>query len=159
MPAKSLELQHTIRLIRELDTEITDIETAIQAIMEELRSPITTTPGMGLRMGAMILAEVGDFSRFDSPDKLLTYAGLSPSTYQSGQLNNCYAHMCIYRRRRATCTEKLSQAGGEIEPPRRSREPTVGPHHAVGKHHCCESSFRGKALPAEAAGRARDQSS
>ena len=26
-------------------------------------------------MGAMILAEIGDFSRFDSPDKILAYAG------------------------------------------------------------------------------------
>ncbi len=93
MPAKSLELRHTIRLIRELDAEIADIEASIQSIMEELHSPITTIPGMGLRMGAMILAEVGDFSRFDSPDKILAFAGLSPSTYQSGQLNNCYAHM------------------------------------------------------------------
>ena len=41
----------------------------------------------------MILAEVDDFSRFDSPDKVLAYAGMSPSIYQSGQLNNCYAHM------------------------------------------------------------------
>ena len=55
--------------------------------------PITTIPGIGYRMGAMILAEVGDFSRFDSPDKLLAYAGMSPSTYQSGQLKNCYPHM------------------------------------------------------------------
>lgn len=93
MPAKSLELRHTIRLIRELDAEIADIEASIQSIMEELHSPITTIPGMGVRMGAMILAEVGDFSCFDSPDKVLAYAGLSPSTYQSGQLNNCYAHM------------------------------------------------------------------
>ena len=93
MPAKSLELQHTIRLIRELDIEIEEIETAIQAIMDELHSPITTIPGIGCRMGAMILAEVGDFSRFDSPDKLLAYAGMSPSTYQSGQLKNCYPHM------------------------------------------------------------------
>ena len=93
MPAKSLELQHTIRLIRELDIEIEEIETAIQAIMDELHSPITTIPGIGFRMGAMILAEVGDFSRFDSPDKLLAYAGMSPSTYQSGQLKNCYPHM------------------------------------------------------------------
>ena len=93
MPAKSLELQHTIRLIRELDAEIEEIEAAIQAIMEELHSPITTIPGIGYRMGAMILAEVGDFSRFDSPDKLLAYAGMSPSTYQSGQLKNCYPHM------------------------------------------------------------------
>lgn len=93
MPAKSLELQHTIRLIRELDAEIEEIEAEIQAIMNELHSPITTIPGIGYRMGAMILAEVGDFSRFESPDKLLAYAGLSPSTYQSGQLKNCYPHM------------------------------------------------------------------
>ena len=93
MPAKSLELQHTIRLIRELDTEITEIEEQIQSIMDELHSPITTIPGLGFRMAAMILAEVGDFSRFDSPDKLLAYAGMSPSTYQSGQLKNCYPHM------------------------------------------------------------------
>lgn len=93
MPAKSLELQHTIRLIRELDTEIEEIKAAIQEIMDEIHSPITTIPGIGYRMAAMILAEVGDFSRFDSPDKLLAYAGLSPSTYQSGQLKNCYPHM------------------------------------------------------------------
>ena len=93
MPAKSLELQHTIRLIRELDAEIAEIEEQIQAIMDELDSPITTIPGLGFRMAAMILAEVGDFSRFDSPDKLLAYAGMSPSTYQSGQLKNCYPHM------------------------------------------------------------------
>ena len=73
MPAKSLELQHTIRLIRELDAEIAEIEGQIQSFMEELDSPITTIPGLGFRMAAMILAEVGDFSRFDSPDKLLAY--------------------------------------------------------------------------------------
>ena len=93
MPAKSLELRHTIHLIRELDSEIDEVEVAIQDIMEQIGSPITTIPGVGFRMAAMILAEVGDFSRFDSPDKVLAFAGLSPSTYQSGQLNNCYAHM------------------------------------------------------------------
>ena len=93
MPAKSLELQHTIRLIRELDAEIEEIEEQIQSIMDELHSPMTTIPGMGFRVAAMILAEVGDFTRFNSPDKLLAYAGMSPSTYQSGQLKNCYPHM------------------------------------------------------------------
>ena len=93
MPAKSLELQHTIRLIQELDTEIDEIEAEIEVMMEEIHSPITTIPGIGCRMGAMILAEAGDLSRFDSSDKLLAYAGMSPSTYQSGQLKNCYPHM------------------------------------------------------------------
>ena len=93
MLAKSLELKHTIRLVGELDAEIDEIEKEINSIMDAVHSPITTIPGIGNRMGAMILAEVGDFSNFDSPDKILAYAGLSPSTYQSGQLTNCCSHM------------------------------------------------------------------
>lgn len=93
MPAKALELKHTIKLIREFNNEIAEIESEIQAIMDKIDSPITTIPGISLRMGAMIIAEIGDFSNFDSPDKILAFAGLSPSTYQSGKLNNCYAHM------------------------------------------------------------------
>ena len=93
MPAKSLELKHTIHLIQVLDEEIDEIENEIDSIMDEIHSPITTIPGIGSRMGAMILAEIGDFSNFDSADKILAYAGMSPSTYQSGQLTNCYAHM------------------------------------------------------------------
>ena len=95
MPAKSLELQHTIRLIRELNKEIDEIEAAIKAIIDEMAPPILTIPGISYRMGAMILAEIGDFSRFDSSDKLLAYAGLSPSTYESGKLKatGTYAHM------------------------------------------------------------------
>ena len=93
MPAKSLELRHTISLIRELDSEIEEIETEIKSIMDELNSPILSIPGISYRMGAMILAEIGDISRFDSPDKILAYAGLSPTTYQSGQLQSSYSHM------------------------------------------------------------------
>ena len=51
MPAKSLELQHTIRLIRGLYSEIEDIEAAMQTMMEGITSPITTIPGIGVRMG------------------------------------------------------------------------------------------------------------
>ena len=93
MPAKCLELKHTIKLIKELDNEIHEIEEAIQAIMDKIDSPITTIPGIGINMAAMIIAEIGDFDNFDNPDKILAFAGLSPSTYQSGKLNNCYAHM------------------------------------------------------------------
>ena len=93
MPAKALELKHTIKLIREFNSEITEIESEIQSIMDNIDSTITTIPGISFRMGAMIIAEIGDFNNFDSPDKILAFAGLSPSTYQSGKLNNCYSHM------------------------------------------------------------------
>ena len=59
MPAKSLELQHTIR---ELDAEIKDIEAAIWSMIDKMQSPITSIPGIGVRMGTMILAVIGDFA-------------------------------------------------------------------------------------------------
>ena len=93
MPAKSLELKHTIKLIRELDAEIEEIENEIKIIMDEINSPILSIPGINYRMGAMIIAEIGDFKQFDSPDKVLAFAGMSPSTYQSGQLDNSHPKM------------------------------------------------------------------
>ena len=93
MLAKALELKHTITLIGTLDNEIKEIEFAIKVIMDKIDSPILSIPGISYRMGAMIIAEIGDFERFSTPDKILAYAGLSPSTYQSGQLLSTYAHM------------------------------------------------------------------
>ena len=93
MPAKSMELKHTIKLIQEITAEIDEIEAEIKSIMDTINSPILTIPGINYRMGAMIIAEIGDFNRFDSPDKILAYAGMSPSTYQSGQLESSYSHM------------------------------------------------------------------
>ena len=74
---------HALRLAQEIVTE--------NFFLCLLRQ--TGKGGGKFRMAAIILAEVGDFTRFDSPDKLLAYAGMSPSTYQSGQLKNCYPHM------------------------------------------------------------------
>lgn len=93
MPAKSLELKHTIKLINEISSQIDEVESEIKSIMDNMNSPIMSIPGISYRMGAMIIAEIGDFSKFDSPDKILAYAGLSPSTYQSGQLRSSHSKM------------------------------------------------------------------
>ena len=93
MPAKSLELRHTINLIGELSSEIDEIETEIKHMVDNMGTTILTIPGISYTTAASILAEVGDFSHFESPDKVLAFAGMSPSTYQSGRLTNCHAHM------------------------------------------------------------------
>lgn len=92
-PAKAFELRHVIKNIRYIDNEVTEIETEIKKIMDTINSPITSVPGIGNVLGAMILAETGDFSRFSSPDKLLAFAGSSPTTYQSGQIYSSHARM------------------------------------------------------------------
>jgi transposase len=46
-------------------------------------------PGMGFISASTILAEIGDFRDFSSPEKLAAYCGLVPSVYQSaGKLIN-----------------------------------------------------------------------
>lgn len=91
--AKSLELKHTISLIRELDKQIVEIEAEINEIISVSPPVLLTVPGIGKNLGAMITAEIGDFSRFKNPDKLLAFAGCSPSTYQSGKLYSSHAKM------------------------------------------------------------------
>jgi transposase len=91
--AKSLELKHTIKLISELSAQIREIEAEIKKIMDAINSPVLSIPGISYATGSMIVAEIGDFARFDSPDKLLAFAGCSPTTYQSGQIYSSHASM------------------------------------------------------------------
>ena len=74
-------------------SEVMEANTGQSHSLQQERFKKQPILGIGFRMGAMILTEVGDFSRFASPDKLLAYAGMSPSTYQFGQLKNCHSHM------------------------------------------------------------------
>ena len=43
-----------------------------------------TIPGIGYINGGMLLGEIGDIHRFSTSNKLLAFAGLDPSVYQSG---------------------------------------------------------------------------
>jgi transposase len=85
--AMGFELQQTIRLIDNLQVEIDAVDKQIKEAMKELNSPILSIPGISYTLGSIIIAEIGDISNFDNPSKLLAYAGLEPSTYQSGKFN------------------------------------------------------------------------
>ena len=91
--AKVLELRHTIKLIQILDDEIAEIEENIESHMQEIHSFIESIPGISFRLAAVIESEIGDFRRFSSPDKILAFAGLSPTTYQSGKYTSQNAVM------------------------------------------------------------------
>ncbi len=80
-------------LVVVINAEIAEIETEIKKIMDSIASPTLSVLGISYALGAVIVSEVGDFSRFDNPDKLLAFAGCSPSTYQSGQIYSTHAKM------------------------------------------------------------------
>lgn len=56
-------------------------------IMRFYDSVIMTIPGIGCLNGGIILGEIGDIHRFSTPQKLLAFAGLDPSVYQSDNFN------------------------------------------------------------------------
>ncbi len=82
--ALEFELKQTLRLIQSLEDEIHHLDLEIKSIMQEIESPITTIPGVSDTLGSIIISEIGDISNFDTPAQLQAFAGLEPSTYQSG---------------------------------------------------------------------------
>ena len=82
--ALSIQITHTIAQIELLDSQLDSVETEMTEIMKYNDSVIMTIPGIGYISGGMILGEIGDIHRFSNPNKLLAYAGLVPSVYQSG---------------------------------------------------------------------------
>lgn len=91
--AISFELKQTLRLLKSLQDEINDLDLEIEALMNEIQSPITSIPGISNTLGSMILSEIGDISRFDTPAQLQAFAGLEPSTYQSGNFTASNSRM------------------------------------------------------------------
>jgi transposase len=83
--AKAMELQQTIRQILSLSEEIDLIDAEIKSLVIESGTSLITIPGISYTLAAVILAEVGDVSRFETSARLQAFAGLDPSTYQSGQ--------------------------------------------------------------------------
>ncbi len=81
------ELQQTIRLVQSVQAEINTLDQQIKLVVDELNTPLMTIPGIGYTIAAIILAEIGDINNFSSPAKLLAFAGMEPSTYQSGKYN------------------------------------------------------------------------
>jgi transposase len=76
-------------LLRQLDfhgAELAELERdiAIEAIDDAVVARLMTVPGIDVTVAIAVVAAVGDFSRFSSPDKLAGYLGLNPRVRQSG---------------------------------------------------------------------------
>lgn len=83
----SLQITQSIIQIELFSQQLNEIENSINNIMNSIDSVIKTIPGIANINGAMIIGEIGDINRFENPCKLLAYAGLDPSVYQSGKFN------------------------------------------------------------------------
>jgi transposase len=76
-------------LLRQLDfhgEELAQVDRdiAAEALDDPIAARLMTVPGIDVTVAISILAAVGDFTRFESPDRLVSYLGLNPRVRQSG---------------------------------------------------------------------------
>lgn len=144
--AKEFALSCCLDEISFYQEKIKAVEAKIKEIMDELRSPITSVPGIGTVLGATILAEIGDIHRFASPAKLLSFAGCEPSIYESGKFSASGGRMVKrgspYLRyailMAARLASRFSRTFGEYT----QKKLAEGKHYNVATSHCAKKLIR-----------------
>jgi len=91
--AARIEMKCLLDQISLLEEQRSQLDQAIAERMQQIPQHITSIPGIGPATGAAILAEIGDIQRFDTLDKLVAYAGIDATVYQTGQFQASEAHM------------------------------------------------------------------
>jgi len=87
-------------VIRNLKKSIDKIELAIKKHVNENQSLkeqvaiLTSIPGVGLTIAAVMIGELGDIRRFSSSKKISAFAGVSPRIYESGTSVKGKTRMC-----------------------------------------------------------------
>jgi transposase len=118
------------RALEHMRAHLDAVDAQLQAIDHELEQVATTEPwadavrwlcsfrGIGLRTALGLLAEIGDFRRFAHPREPMSYLGLTPSEYSSGdQQHRGHITKCGNRHARRLLIEA---AWHYQHPPRRS---------------------------------------
>ena len=78
------EMAIVIDIFSQLDSKVDEVEALINECVSEINPPMLTVPGIGALSAAVILAEFGDFSKYETSAQLLSFAGMEPGYFQSG---------------------------------------------------------------------------
>ena len=82
--ACSFEIKQIINQMVFIENQIAELDAEIKSVYTKLDCHLTSIPGIGDTLAPVILSEIGDISKFDSPKKLVAFAGIDPSANQSG---------------------------------------------------------------------------
>lgn len=82
--ACSFEIKQLINQIIFLENQIDEVSKEIKELYDKLDSHLLSVPGVGTNLAPVILSEIGDINNFDTPSKLIAFAGTDPSENQSG---------------------------------------------------------------------------
>jgi hypothetical protein len=80
-------LSMLISLLLELQEHLSHLEKEINILAQERKEYdlLRSIPGIGDKIAATILSEIGEIERFDHPKKLVAFSGIDPSVFASGK--------------------------------------------------------------------------
>jgi transposase len=89
-PAQQIVFQEYVRAVTEQDERRQRLERELQEAVKGWRlypvvEAIQALRGVELTSAVILMTELGDLRRFDSPRELMNYLGLTPSEYSSGE--------------------------------------------------------------------------
>jgi len=79
------QMEILLDLYDQIDAKVDELEDQIKECIQGIDPPCLSLPGIGEVSAVVILSEFGDFSKFQNPSKMLSFAGLEPGFFQSGQ--------------------------------------------------------------------------
>ena len=88
-PGQQIVFQEYVRAVTEQAERLERLEQALREAVTTWRlypvvEAIQALRGVELTAAIILVSEVGDLTRFDTPRKLMSYLGLTPSEYSSG---------------------------------------------------------------------------
>lgn len=91
--AFAFQIRQLIEQLNFTETQIDELDEQISHLLKQVNQVITTIPGIGDTLGAIIVSEIGDIHRFDAPNKLVAFAGLDVKVTQSGDFTGTKQHI------------------------------------------------------------------
>lgn len=82
-----LSLSMYIDMLLQYKEHLSKLEAEIDALAKEIEeyNIIKSIPGIGEKIAATIISEIGEIDRFNNPKKLVAFAGVDPSVFESGK--------------------------------------------------------------------------
>jgi len=91
--AFAFQIRQLIEQLMFIETQIEELDEQISHLLKQTNQVITTIPGIGDTLGAIIVSEIGDINRFDASNKLGAFAGLDVKVTQSGDFTGTKQHI------------------------------------------------------------------
>ncbi|MFC0560395.1 IS110 family transposase, partial [Halalkalibacter alkalisediminis] len=82
-----LSLSMYINMLLQYKKHLSELETEIDTLAKEIEEYkiIQSIPGIGEKIAATIISEIGEIDRFNHPKKLVAFAGVDPEVFESGK--------------------------------------------------------------------------